>query len=102
MLSVIKHAIDTIFLSATQSISGPCMVCATQLAVCQISLLQQQWSQQPRDELICLHYKIYGVIQHPEYGLQVSNISNVEEIKQQVGQLWQTINTNTTFEGHDF
>jgi len=93
---------DTIFLSATQRVSGPCMVCATQLAVCQISLLRQQWFQQPRDELICLHYKIYGVIQHPEYGLQVSNISNVEEIKQQVGQLWQTINTNTTFEGHDF
>jgi len=40
---------------------------------------------------------IYGVIQHHEYELQVSNI---EEIKQPVAQLRQT--NNTTFEGRDF
>ena len=33
MLSVIKHATDTVFfLSATQHISAQCMVCAKQLA----------------------------------------------------------------------
>ena len=41
--------------------------------------------------------KIHGVIQNREYELQASSI---EEIKQQVVLLWQTI--NTSFEGRNF
>jgi len=37
--------------------------------------------------------KIHGVIQNREYELQASSI---EEIKQQVVLLWQTINTSLT------
>jgi len=42
-------------------------------------------------------YKIYGVVRYHEYELQASNI---EEIKQQLAELRQTI--NTAFERRDF
>jgi len=41
--------------------------------------------------------QIYGVIQHRECELQVSN---TDEIKQQLVKHWQSI--NTAFESHDF
>ena len=44
-----------------------------------------------------LEYKIYGVIRHHEYELQVSII---EEIRQEVVELWQT--TNTAFERRNY
>ena len=73
------------------------MRAAVQLLQCKTSFLWQLWPQQPKNELKWLQYKIYGAMQHREYERQASNI---EEIKQQVAELQQTI--NTAFERHDF
>ena len=90
---------DAIFFFQKQRISEQRMMrAAVQLLQCKTSFLfWQLWPQQPKNELKWLQYKIYGAIQHREYERQASNI---EEIKQQVAELQQTI--NTAFERHDF
>jgi len=93
-----KRGMDTIF-SFSNTVPQHTMhgACNTISCCSEKLFLRQLWSHQPSDELKWLHYQIYGVVQHRECELQVSNI---DEIKQQLVKHWQSI--NTAFESHDF
>jgi len=100
MLAVIKHAVDTIFFFQQHDTSAHSAWCVqlSSVAAVQNSISSTAiWPQQPIHELNWLQYKICGVIRPHEYELQASNIA---EVKQQVAELRQTI--NTAFERRDF
>jgi len=94
-----KHAVDGIFFFQQHDASAHSAWCVqhSSVAAVQNSISSTAiWPQQPIGELNWLQYKIYGVIRPHKYELQASNI---EEIKQQVAGLQQTI--NTSFERRD-
>ena len=99
MIVIIKHAVDAIFsfsnMTHQRTAHGTCST--VKLLHCKTSFLRQLWPQQPKSELNWLQCKIYGVVRHHECGLQASSM---EEIRQQVAELRQTI--NTVFERSDF
>ena len=100
MLAVIKHALDAVFFFKQHDglvHNTWCMQHGSVAAMQKFISSTAIWPQQAINELNWLQYKICGVIRHYEYELQDSNI---EEIKQQLAGLRQTI--NTAFERRDF
>jgi len=88
MLSVIKHAVNVICFS--QKHSACCVQHSSAATV-------QNFFRSPEVNSYDYSTRVYGVIRHYEYELQVSNI---EEIKQQLAELRQII--NTAFARRDF
>ena len=91
MLSVIKRVMDTIFLSATKR-----MVCATQLAVAVQNFINDSYGLSNTE----INSKDYITRFMESYSITNMCCKHIEEIKQQVARLLQTI--ITTFEGRDF